>query len=119
MSRPVIAHSGKGGPPGAFGYESDGRLTTVPEAHDNGKVGLLSYVAARGREINFANKRATRTHQLYRKYGRKTRQGGFHMLPLPPICRVMPSKFRLRVILPVDYFRAASHLFGACLVPNQ
>ena len=92
MSRPVIAHSGKGGPPGAFGYESDGRLTTVPEAHDNGKVGLLSYVAARGREINFANKRATRTYQLYRKYGRKMRQDGFHMLPHPPIGRVMLFK---------------------------
>ena len=91
MSRTVIAHSGKGGPPGAFGYESDGRSTTVPEAHDNGKAGLLSYVAARGPEINFAKKGATRTHQLYRKYGRKTRQG-LHMLPHPPIGRVMLFK---------------------------
>ena len=59
MSRPVIARCGKGGPPGTFGYESDGRLTqaTVPEAHDNGKAGLLSYVAARGREINFAKEK--------------------------------------------------------------
>ena len=92
MSRPVIACSGKGEPPGAFGYESDGRFITVPEAHDNGKASLLSYVTARGREINVAKKRATRTHQRYRKYGRKTRQGGFHILPHPPICRVMPLK---------------------------
>ena len=57
MSPPVIARSGKGEPPGACGYEPDGRLTTVPEAHDNGKAGMLSYVAARGREINFAKEK--------------------------------------------------------------
>ena len=99
MSRPVIARCGKGEPPGTFGYvyESDGRLTSVPEAHDNGKAGMLSYVAARGREINFAKEKGDQDPSALPKIWAKNAPRRVSRAPPPS----------LHVMLPVDCFRAA------------